>query len=37
MGPVVSGYNLSTSPNNWEDAKVLRLEIDKIWKKLNKK
>ena len=37
MGPVVSGYNLSTSPNNWEDAKVLRLEIDKIWQKLIKK
>jgi hypothetical protein len=36
MGPVVSGYNLSTSPNNWEDAKILRVEIDKMWKKLVK-
>ena len=37
MGPVVSGYSLSTSPNNWEDAKVLRVEIDEIWRKLIKK
>jgi sugar phosphate isomerase/epimerase len=36
MGPIVSGYNLSTSPNNWEDAKILRVEIDKVWKKLIK-
>ncbi len=34
MGPVASGYNLSTLPNSWEDAKVLREEIDKLWKKL---
>ena len=34
MGPVPGGYNLSTLPNSWEDAKVLRVEIDKIWKKL---
>jgi hypothetical protein len=34
MGPVVSGYNLSTLPSSWEDAKVLRVEIDKIWRKL---
>jgi len=33
MGPVPGG-NLSTLPNSWEDAKVLRGEIDKIWKKL---
>jgi hypothetical protein len=37
MGPVASGYNLSTLPNSWEDAKVVRLEIDKIWKKLTTK
>ena len=37
MGPVPGGYNISTLPNSWEDAKVLRIEIDKIWKKLTKK
>jgi hypothetical protein len=37
MGPVASGYNLSTLPNSWEDAKVVRLETDKIWKKLTTK
>lgn len=37
MGPHGSGYNLSTLPNSWEDAKVLRLEIDRIWKKLTTK
>lgn len=37
MGPVPGGYNLSTLPNSWEDAKVLRGEIDKIWKKLTTK
>jgi hypothetical protein len=36
MGPVPSGYSLSTSPDHWEDAKILRLEIDKIWRKLIK-
>lgn len=34
MGPVSSGYNLSTLPSSWEDAKVLRVEIDKIWRRL---
>ena len=34
MGPVLGGYNFTTLPNSWEDAKVLRVEIDKIWKKL---
>jgi hypothetical protein len=34
MGPALSGYNFSTLPNSWEDAKVLRGEIDKIWQKL---
>ncbi|MCG3149418.1 MAG: hypothetical protein PCFJNLEI_02879 [Verrucomicrobiae bacterium] len=36
MGPVPGGYNLSTLPNSWEDAKVLRGEIDRIWTKLTK-
>ena len=34
MGPVVGGYALSTFPNSWEDAKVLRGEIDRLWKSL---
>jgi len=34
MGPVLGGYNLTALPNNWDEAKVQRLEIDKIWKKL---
>lgn len=37
MGPVMGGYNLSTLPNSWEDAKVLRTEIDHIWKSLTSK
>lgn len=32
MGPVRGGYNLSSLPNSWEDAKVLRGEIDRIWR-----
>lgn len=31
MGPVAGGYNLSILPNSWEDAKVLRVEIDRLW------
>ena len=34
MGPVTGGYNLTTLPNSWEDAKILRVEIDRIWKSL---
>ncbi len=34
LGPVEGGYALSTFPNSWEDAKVLRAEIDKLWKKI---
>jgi hypothetical protein len=34
LGPVEGGYALSTFPNSWEDAKVLRGEIDKIWQRL---
>ena len=32
MGPVVGGYALSTFPCSWEDAKILRSEIDLLWK-----
>jgi sugar phosphate isomerase/epimerase len=34
LGPVDGGYALSTFPNSWEEAKVLRGEIDKLWKRL---
>lgn len=34
MGSLESGYNLSTLPNSWEEAKILRLEIDKLWQKV---
>jgi hypothetical protein len=34
MGPVEGGYNLSILHNSWEDAKILRGEIDKLWKTL---
>ncbi len=31
MGPVPGGYNLSTLPNSWEEAKVLRGLLDSEW------
>ncbi len=34
LGPVEGGYALSTFPNSWEDAKILRVLIDDLWKKL---
>ena len=34
MGPVEGGYALSTFPNSWSDAKILRNEIDRLWKNL---
>ncbi len=34
LGPIEGGYALSTFPSSWEDAKVLRGVIDKMWKKL---
>ncbi len=34
LGPMEDGYALSTFPNSWEDAKILRCEIDQLWKKL---
>jgi sugar phosphate isomerase/epimerase len=34
LGPVEGGYALSTFPNSWEEAKNLRGEIDKLWKKV---
>ena len=34
LGPVEGGYALSTFPNSWEDAKVLRVVIENLWNKL---
>jgi hypothetical protein len=34
LGPVEGGYALSTFPNSWEEAKVLRGEIDSLWRKV---
>jgi hypothetical protein len=31
---VDGGYALSTFPNSWEDAKVLRWEIEKLWRRV---
>ncbi len=35
LGPVEGGYALSTFPNSWEEAKVLRGEIEKLWRKVS--
>jgi len=34
LGPVTGGYCLSTFHNSWEDKKLLRQEIDALWRKL---
>jgi hypothetical protein len=34
LGPVEGGYALSTFPDSWEEAKILRGEIEKLWKKV---
>lgn len=34
LGPVEGGYALSTFPNSWEDARVLRGEIERLWKRI---
>ncbi len=31
LGPVEGGYALSTFRNSWEEAKILRQEIDRLW------
>jgi hypothetical protein len=33
LGPADGGYALSTFPNSWEDGKVLRVEIEKLWQR----
>ena len=37
LGPVAGGYKLSIFPDSWEQAKILRAEIDRLWKKLTAK
>ncbi len=34
LGPVVGGYGLSTAPNSWEEALIVRQHIDQLWQKL---
>lgn len=34
LGPVEGGYALSSFPSSWEDAKVLRVEIEKLWRRV---
>jgi phenylacetate-coenzyme A ligase PaaK-like adenylate-forming protein len=34
LGPVTGGYCLSTFHNSWEDKKILRGEIDMLWRRL---
>jgi hypothetical protein len=37
MGPLWLGYNLHSLPSSWEDAKVLRVEIEKSWQRVLRK
>ena len=34
LGPVEGGYALSTFRDSWEEAKILRVEIDRLWRKV---
>jgi hypothetical protein len=34
LGPVEGGYALSTFPNSWEDVKILRVEIERLWQRV---
>lgn len=34
LGPVEGGYALSSFPESWEDTKVLRGEIERLWRRL---
>ncbi len=34
LGPIEGGYALSTFPNSWESTKLLRGEIDAMWKRV---
>ncbi len=37
MGPLAGGYNLHGLPNSWEDAVILRGEIQKCWERALRK
>ncbi len=37
MGPLWLGYNLHAFPSSWEEAKVLREQIEKAWRRALKK
>ena len=37
MGPLWLGYNLHSLPSSWEDAKVLRRELEKCWRRALKR
>lgn len=34
LGPVEGGYALSTFPNSWEETKILRIEIEQLWRRV---
>jgi hypothetical protein len=34
LGPVASGYGISTWPSPWEDAVIAKREFEKIWNKV---
>lgn len=36
MGPLWMGYNLHAFPPSWEQAKVLRMEIEKAWRRMSR-
>lgn len=36
LGPVEGGYALSTFQNSWEEVRILRGEIDKLWERANR-
>jgi len=36
LGPLEGGYCLSTFRNSWEEAKVLRIEIERLWNRVTK-
>ncbi len=35
LGPIEGGYCLSTFRNSWEEAKILRREIERLWQKVS--
>jgi hypothetical protein len=37
MGPLWLGYNLHAFPSSWDEAKVLREQIERAWRRALKK